>query len=74
VAAQQLEKDFQPNNNFDQLIERERNDSYNTAAERLPAGQNHPPEKHRVRSSNYFEGSRYLKRPILRQNIHKFYI
>ena len=27
-AAQQLEKDFQPNNNFDQLIERERNESW----------------------------------------------
>ena len=27
-AAQQLEKDFQPNNNFEQLIERERNDSW----------------------------------------------
>jgi uncharacterized protein len=27
-AAQQLEKDFQPNNNFKQLIERERNDSW----------------------------------------------
>jgi len=28
MAAQQLEKHFQPNNNFEQLIERERNDSY----------------------------------------------
>ena len=27
-AAQQLEKDFVPNNNFEQLIERERNDSW----------------------------------------------
>ncbi|MES2704654.1 MAG: DUF763 domain-containing protein [Bacteroidota bacterium] len=27
-AAKQLEKDFQPNNNFEQLIERERNDSW----------------------------------------------
>ena len=27
-AAQQLEKDFTPNNNFEQLIERERNDSW----------------------------------------------
>ena len=27
-AAQQLEKDFQPNNNFDQLIERERSESW----------------------------------------------
>ena len=27
-AAQQLEKDFQPNNNFDQLIQRERDDSW----------------------------------------------
>ncbi|MBA3828875.1 MAG: DUF763 domain-containing protein [Taibaiella sp.] len=28
IAAQQLEKDFRPNNNFDQLIEHERNESY----------------------------------------------
>jgi uncharacterized protein len=43
-AAKQLEKDFQPNNNFDQLIERERNDSWKYGG-RTVFGKAQPPKQ-----------------------------
>jgi hypothetical protein len=43
-AAKQLEKDFQPNNNFDQLIQRERNDSWKYGG-RTVMGKAKPPEQ-----------------------------
>jgi hypothetical protein len=43
-AAQQLEKDFQPNNNFEQLIERERKDSWKYGG-RTVFGKAQPPKK-----------------------------
>ncbi len=42
-AAQQLEKDFQPNNNFEQLVERERNDSWKYGG-RTVFGKSKPPK------------------------------
>ena len=42
-AAQQLEKDFVPNNNFEQLIERERNDSWKYGG-RTVMGKTKPPK------------------------------
>ena len=42
-AASQLEKDFQPNNNFEQLIERERNDSWKYGG-RTVMGKSKPPK------------------------------
>jgi hypothetical protein len=42
-AAKQLEKDFQPNNNFDQLIERERNESWKYGG-RTVMGKSKPPK------------------------------
>ena len=42
-AANQLEKDFQPNNNFEQLIERERNDSWKYGG-RTVMGKSKPPK------------------------------
>ncbi len=42
-AAQQLEKDFQPNNNFEQLIERERNNSWKYGG-RTVFGKAQPPK------------------------------
>ena len=42
-VTQQLEKDFQPNNNFEQLIERERNDSWKYGG-RTVMGKAHPPK------------------------------
>ena len=43
-AAQMLEKDFQPNNNFEQLIQRERNDSWKYGG-RTVFGKAQPPAK-----------------------------
>lgn len=43
-AAQNLEKDFQPNNNFNQLIEKERNDSWKYGG-RTVMGKSKPPPK-----------------------------
>ncbi len=43
VAARNLEKDFQPNNNFDQLIERERRDSWKYGG-RTVFGKAQPPK------------------------------
>ncbi len=43
-AAQQLEKDFLPNDNFEQLIERERNDSWKYGG-RTVFGKAKPPKK-----------------------------
>jgi hypothetical protein len=42
-AAKQLEKDFQPNNNFDQLTERERNESWKYGG-RTVMGKSKPPK------------------------------
>jgi hypothetical protein len=42
-AALQLEKDFEPNNNFEQLIERERNDSWKYGG-RTVSGKAKPPK------------------------------
>jgi len=43
-AAQQLEKDFQPNNNFEQLIEKERNESWKYGG-RTVFGKAKPPKQ-----------------------------
>lgn len=43
-AAQRLEQDFQPNNNFDQLIERERRDSWKYGG-RTVMGKAQPPKE-----------------------------
>ena len=45
-AAQNLEKDFQPNNNFEQLIERERKDSWKYGG-RTVFGKSKPPAEKR---------------------------
>ena len=42
-AANQLEKDFQPNNNFEQLIERERKESWKYGG-RTVMGKAKPPK------------------------------
>ncbi len=44
VAAERLEKDFQPNNNFEQLIERERKDSWKYGG-RTVFGRSVPPKQ-----------------------------